>query len=80
MADKTETKRTMSREEFADYLRMLADGFDGEGEVTVSVDNKSVTLHPPGEITAEVEVVERSSILRGDKESIELDASWKSTE
>ncbi|WP_129113155.1 amphi-Trp domain-containing protein [Halegenticoccus tardaugens] len=80
MADKTETTRTMSREEFADYLRMLADGFDGDGEMAVSVENKSVTLHPPNEVTTDVEVVERSSILRGDRESIGIDAHWKSTE
>lgn len=79
MADKTESKGELTRSEFADYLRELADEFDRGGEVGVRIGNKSVTLHPPDSFTHETAVVERSSILRGNKESLEIEAKWKTS-
>lgn len=78
MADSTEHKSKMTREEFADYLRGLADEFEKEGEMDIMVGNKSIKLYPPSNVESEIEVTERSSMLRGDKESIELDVTWKS--
>lgn len=77
MADKTESKQEMNREELAAYFRQLADEFDREGELSVSVGNKSVLLDPSESIRTEIEVVERSSILRGNRESMEIEMSWK---
>ncbi|SFK80128.1 amphi-Trp domain-containing protein [Halogranum rubrum] len=77
MADSTEHKSKMNREEFADYLRTLADEFEKDGEMDISVGNKTVQLHPPDTVKSEIEVIERSSILRGNKESLELDVNWK---
>jgi amphi-Trp domain-containing protein len=77
MADSTEHSAKMNREEFAEHLRRLADQFEAEGEIDVPVGNKSIQLHPPDNVTRDIEVVERSSILRGSKESIELDVRWK---
>ncbi|EJN59354.1 amphi-Trp domain-containing protein [Halogranum rubrum] len=77
MADSTEHKSKMNREEFADYLRTLADEFEKEGEMDISVGNKTVQLHPPDTVKSEIEVVERSSMLRGNRESLELDVNWK---
>jgi amphi-Trp domain-containing protein len=77
MADSTEHKTKMNREAFADYLRSLADQFEREGEMDISVGNKTVRLHPPDTVKSEIEVVERSSVLRGNRESLELDVNWK---
>jgi amphi-Trp domain-containing protein len=79
MADSTEHSTKMNREEFAEYLRRLADEFESEGEIDIPVGNKSVRLHPPDSVKRDIEVVERSSLLRGSKESIELDVRWKSS-
>ncbi|MFC4357481.1 amphi-Trp domain-containing protein [Halobium salinum] len=77
MADSTEHSSKMNREEFAGYLRRLADEFEKEGDIDVPVGNKSVRLHPPDSVKRDIEVVERSSILRGSKEAIGLDVKWK---
>ncbi|SEO65609.1 amphi-Trp domain-containing protein [Halogranum amylolyticum] len=77
MADSTEHKTKMNRDEFADFLRKIADQFEGDGEMDISVGNKKVQLHPPDRVKSEIEVVERSSILRGNRESLELDVNWK---
>lgn len=77
MADSTEHKTKMNRDEFADLLRTLADQFERDGEMDVVVGNKTVQLHPPDTLKSEIEVVERSSILRGNRESLELDVNWK---
>jgi amphi-Trp domain-containing protein len=77
MADKTTDSRTMDRSEFANYLRRLADEFDGEGSIDVPVGNKNVQLRPRSEVKKEIEIVERTSILRGDREAIGLDVRWR---
>ena len=77
MADKIEFEETLTRAEFAEYLQDLADAFDDDGPATVRIGNKEVTLNPPERVKSEIEVVERSSILRGQREAIGLDATWK---
>ena len=76
MTDKTEATQELSRAEFADYLRALADQFEAEGDAEVSVGNKTVTLRPAETVTTEVAIGERSAMLRGDKETLRLEASW----
>ena len=78
MADRTQSNVTMERSELAAYLTDLAEEFDrGDEQVDVTVGNKTVTLHPPENVQCDVEVVERSSVLRGNRETIELQLSWK---
>ena len=77
MANTTESKRTVSRKEFATYLRNLADEFESEGEARISVGNKSVSVHPAENVECGITVTERSAILRGDKEALDLEATWK---
>lgn len=78
MADRTHSSETMARSELAAYLSALAAEFEGDGdEIAVEVGNKSVTLHPPEEFTCDIEVVERSSVLRGSRETVTLELSWK---
>ena len=78
MADRTHASETMTRSELSAYLRSLADEFEsGEEEVGIDVGNKRVTLHPPEEVSCDVEVVERSSVLRGSKETVDVELTWK---
>jgi amphi-Trp domain-containing protein len=80
MADKTQAKETVSRKEFATYLRNLADQFESEGDAQISVGNKSVTVNPAQTVKREIRVIERSAILRGDKQAIDLEVKWKRSE
>ncbi|KTG09329.1 hypothetical protein AUR64_16235 [Haloprofundus marisrubri] len=77
MADKTQSKQERTGPEFAGYLRRIADEFDSGGDVRLSIGNKEVTVHPPESFDTEVSVTERSSKLRGDKETVEITAEWK---
>lgn len=77
MADKTISEDRLSREEAADRLRAIADELDGEGDANVRVGNKTISLHPSGSVGYEIGVRERSSILRGTRESISLTLDWK---
>ena len=78
MADRTQAEQTLMREELAAYLRGLAEEFErGAEDISVDVGNKSVALSPPEQIDCDVEVVERSSMLRGERETIDIKLSWK---
>ncbi|MFC6717173.1 amphi-Trp domain-containing protein [Natrialbaceae archaeon GCM10025810] len=78
MADRTTAEETMPREELADYLEQLASEFrSGNEEIHVRVGNKNVSLNPPETVDVDVEVVERSSMLRGQHESIDIEMKWK---
>ena len=78
MADRTQSTRTMERSELAAYLASLAEEFDRGGEeIDVAVGNKTVTLSPPETVECDVEIVERSSVLRGNRETVEIELSWK---
>lgn len=68
----------MERSELAAYLAGLAEEFDrGDEEIDVTVGNKTVTLHPPETVECDVEVLERSSVLRGNRETVEIELRWK---
>lgn len=78
MADRTESTDTLTRSELAAYLAQLGEEFERGGEeVSIPVGNKTVTLNPPEEITTDVEVIERSSVLRGSKETVQIELRWK---
>ena len=80
MAQRTTADETMSLSELATYLETLAMEFersDGETDVAVPVGNKTVTLHPPEHVDISVEVVERSSVLRGERETVDIELTWK---
>ena len=78
MAQRTSAEETMTREELATYLAEIAGEFErGEEEIGVGVGNKSITLHPPENVDVSVDVVERSSMIRGQRETIEIELQWK---
>ncbi|MFC6729634.1 amphi-Trp domain-containing protein [Natronoarchaeum mannanilyticum] len=76
MADRTSYTDTVTRDQIADQLRELADAFESS-ETNVRVGNKTVNLSPPDSINYQIDVVERSSLLRGKNESVEIELGWK---
>jgi amphi-Trp domain-containing protein len=79
MAQKTGTKKTMKREQLGEYPQDLGEPLAGEDEVTVRIENRNVTLRPSDSVNVEVEVTERSSLLRSNREKVSLDPSRKPT-
>lgn len=81
MADSTNASQSLSREECADELEALASELRrGEGEIDVTVGNKSVSLAPQETLDYDIEVREREPMLGDKRESISIDLNWKSGE
>jgi len=76
MADRTSYTDTVTRDQIADQLRELADAFESS-DTNVQVGNKTVQLSPPDSVNYQIDVVERSSLLRGDHETVEIELGWK---
>ncbi|WP_435349711.1 amphi-Trp domain-containing protein [Haloarchaeobius sp. HRN-SO-5] len=70
-------ERKVTREAAADRLVTLAEELRGEGSMDVSVENKTISLSPPADVTMEVSVREKSTLFRGDREGITVKMDWK---
>ncbi len=78
MAQRTTADERLTRSELAAYLAGLSEEFDRDSEeVHVDVGNKTISLTPPEEVDCSVDVVERTSMLRGSRETIKIELSWK---
>ena len=78
MVERTEETQKLERQDVATLLRELADEFDHDrANVDVPVGNKTIALSPPETVTAEVEVLERSGMFRGDQERVRVDLRWE---
>ncbi|AEH38844.1 amphi-Trp domain-containing protein [Halopiger xanaduensis] len=73
----TVSAEKLEREEAAERLRELADELESGDASTVRAGNKTVELRPPSPIAYEVSVRERSSILRGQRESVTIKMDWR---
>lgn len=76
MVEKTLNEEEFTREQAADRLEQLADELRA-GQMNVQVGNKTVELSPPESIAFEIGVRERSSILRGNHETVSIKLDWK---
>ncbi|PSP96791.1 amphi-Trp domain-containing protein [Halobacteriales archaeon QS_5_70_17] len=78
MADTTQFSEEMSREEVASALHEIAEEFaKGSGEsVTLRLGNKRVTVQPGDSINYDISVTERSSMLRKDRQTLDLNLRW----
>ncbi|UTF54450.1 MULTISPECIES: amphi-Trp domain-containing protein [Natronosalvus] len=76
MADTTTYKDELTREEVADRLQELAREIRSGGDANISVGNKVVTLSPDAQVTYDLEVEERSPMLGGRREEIDLTLAW----
>ncbi len=70
-----ETEQSHSREEIATYLRSVADGLDGGGDLVLSAGDESVELTVPDRPTFEVKA-ERETNGSTDL-SVEFELEWK---
>lgn len=77
MAEKTIGESKVTREKAAEKLEELARELREDDEAQVRVGNKTIALHPSDELAMEVGVRERSSILRGSRESVTVTLDWK---
>lgn len=78
MSDRTTADETMTRDELASYLSTLAQEFDSDTEeIDIMVGNKTVSLSPSENVNVSVDVVERSSMLRGNQETVAIELNWK---
>ncbi|MEY7850587.1 amphi-Trp domain-containing protein [Natrarchaeobius sp. A-rgal3] len=78
MAQRTTADETLTREEVATYFEHLSEAFDeNEETVRVRVGNKTVDLEPPDGVDLSVDVIERSTMFRGKRESVSIELSWK---
>ena len=80
MAETTTDEREMAREDAAKLLRSIADELDeGGGRIGIPVGTKEIRLSPPGTVTLETTVTERSRRLRRDTEELSLTFKWNPT-
>lgn len=70
-------EQDVTREEAAEQLETLAEALRGDGGFDVTVGNRTVHLSPPSNIGLELGVREKSSRLRGDRESVTVKLDWK---
>ena len=78
MAQRTTADETISRAELAEYFAHLSEAFaEGDDEVRVKVGNKTVELNPPESVDLSVDVIERSTLFRGNREEVEIELAWK---
>lgn len=79
MAEKTQFSDEMSREEVASALHEIAEQFaQGSGEpASLRLGNKQVTVEPGDSIDYDITVTERSSMLRKDRQALDLSLRWK---
>ncbi len=77
MAEKNISEQKLDRAAAAERLRELADELESGEEFRVDIDNKAITLHPRDSLGFELGVRERSSILRGGRESVTIKMDWR---
>jgi amphi-Trp domain-containing protein len=70
-------ERDVSQEEAAARLEAIADKVRSGDSMDVNVNNRTIHLSSPAEIAMEVDVRERSTLLRGDREGITITLDWK---
>lgn len=78
MTETTSETQELSRDEVAAYLQRLGTEFEGDGEIDIDIDNKTVRLHPPAQITCETDVTEETGgLLSDEQETVQLTLSWE---
>lgn len=77
MAEKNISEEKLDRAEAAERLRAIADDLESDEEFHIDIENKTITLHPRDSLGFEVGVRERSSLLRGSRESVTIKMDWR---
>ena len=78
MVDRTSDESELTRRDVGRYLEALGAEFQADTDsIDVTVGNKEIRLSPPETLTLSVNVVERTSRLRADRETVEIELRWK---
>jgi amphi-Trp domain-containing protein len=71
-----ETEKRRTRAEIASYLRAFADKLDGDGPITLTAGEQSVTMEPPERSTFEVKAEREGPTDAPGELSIEFEVEW----
>ncbi|WP_246984144.1 amphi-Trp domain-containing protein [Halorientalis marina] len=77
MADQTTTVDSIAREDAADRLTEIASALRTDDRISVSVGNKDITLAPTDSVNFRLDVIEKRTRFRGDRETIRIELDWK---
>lgn len=80
MADQTTNVESLDRDAAADRLNDIASALRTGGDLTVSAGNKDVTLSPPDTVSYRIEITEKRSRFRGNRETVSVELDWKPQE
>jgi amphi-Trp domain-containing protein len=71
-----ETEKRRTRAEIASYLRAFADKLDGDGPITLTAGEQSVTMEPPERSTFEVKAEREGPTDAPGELSVEFEVEW----
>ena len=77
MSDQTTNAEKVDRDVVADRLTDLAEELRSGENITVRVGNKDVSLTPPETVDYRIDVVEKRSRFRGNRETVKVEIDWK---
>lgn len=77
MSDKTTHAETIDGDTIADRLTDLAGELRSGENITVRVGNKDVALRPSETMGYRIDVIEKQSRFRGDRETVKIEIDWK---
>lgn len=77
MSDQTTNTEKIDRDAVADRLNDLAGELRSGENMTVRVGNKDVALTPSETVDYRIDVVEKQSRFRGDRETVRIEIDWK---
>ena len=70
------SENSQSRAEIASYLRTFADKLDGDGPITLTAGEQSVTMDPPERPTFEVKAEREGPTDAPGELSVEFEVEW----
>jgi amphi-Trp domain-containing protein len=77
MSEQTTSTEKLDREAVAERLTNLADELRSGEDTTVRVGNKDVALTPSDTLDYKIDVIEKRSRFRGNRETVKIEIDWK---
>jgi amphi-Trp domain-containing protein len=77
MAERTSSAETLDRAVAAETLTDIASALKEGEEMRVQVGNKEIELDPPETVNYRIEVTEKRTRFRGDRETVSIELDWK---
>jgi amphi-Trp domain-containing protein len=77
MSERTSSAETLDRAAAADTLNDIASALREGEEMRVRVGNKEIELTPPETVNYRIEVTEKRTRFRGNRETVTIELDWK---